>query len=157
MATYPLLFSFRDVVAGNGYYAGVVIDGRAILVEDEEGSWFYGVEPGGVAGHGDTAQEAHQDFRAGYRSVLADLSDEADDFAAFKRLAMDFLTTVNRPNEVLWEGAVERVRSGELDLNWLPQRSSDLKREVKVVELREDPRNAINDPDTQSPHQSLAA
>ena len=101
-------------------------------------------------------QEAHQDFRAGYRSVLADLAEETEDFASFKALAEDFLHTVNRPNETQWEEAVQLVRKGELSLDWLPQRSADLARRIEVVELQ-DPRSKINDPDTQSPFQSLAA
>jgi hypothetical protein len=156
MATYPLLFGFRDVVAGAGFWAGVAVDGRALLVEDEEGAWFYGVEPGGIAGHGATAQEAHQDFRAGYRSVLSDLADEATSFEDFQRLAHGFLSTVNRPNEAQWREAVERVRAGEVNLDWLPQRSADKPRRHKVKEL-EEPRGAVNDPENQSPFQSLAA
>ena len=102
MGTYPLLFSFRDVVAGRGFWAGVAVEGRAVMVEDEDGAWFYGVEPGGVAGHGATGQEAHQDFLVGYRSVLADLAEEAEDFPSFEALATEFLSTVNRPTEEQW-------------------------------------------------------
>ena len=156
MAEYPLLFGFRDVIAGSRFWAGVHIDGRALLVEEDDGAWLYGVEPGSVAGYGATAQEAHQDFRAGYRSVLADLAEEAEDFAAFKALVQDFLSTVNRPNEAQWEEAVQLVRTGELNLEWLPQRSANLARRIEIVELK-DPRREINDPDTQSPVQSLAA
>ena len=148
MATYPLLFSFHDVVAGSGFWAGVVKDGRALLVEDEESSWFYGVDPGSVAGNGSTAQEAHQDFRAGYRSVLADFADEADDFETFKALAMDFLSAVNVPNEVLWEEAVKDADSADRP-DWLPKRSAKLDRRLEVVELQE-PRETINDPSSQS-------
>jgi hypothetical protein len=156
MAEYPLLFGFSDVVAGSGYWARVAIDGRVLLVQDEDGAWLYGVQPGGIAGHGATVQEAHQDFRAGYRSVLADLAEEAENFTAFEALVSEFLNTVNRPNEAHWEQLVQLVRAGKLDLEWLPQRSADLARCVKIVEL-EDPRSEINDPDTQSPVQSLAA
>lgn len=126
--TYPLLFTFQDVVACSGFWAGVTIDGRAVLVEEGDGTWLYGVEPGSVAGEGATAQEAYQDFRAGYRSVLADLAEEAADFRTFEALATEFLSTENRPNEARWAASVQLVRAGDLDLSWLPKRSADLAR-----------------------------
>ncbi len=155
--TYPLLFTFRDLVKGNDFWAGVSIEGRAVLDEDEdEGAWFYGVQPGSLAGHGETGQEAHQDFLRGYRSVLSDLADVAEDFTAFKTLANEFLSTINRPVERQWEEAVALVRAGDLKLGWLPKRNADLKRKIEIVEVElRDTRAAINNP--ASPLQSLAA
>ncbi len=159
MDTYPLLFSFHDVVAGNGFFAGVTIDGRALLEEDEEGAWFYGVEPGSLAGHGSTRQEAHQDFRAGYRSVLADIAYEVESFSQFEVLARDFLCTINGPTEADWKELVGQVRSGDLNLNGPPRRDADLARKVTIMELEleEDRQSVINDPKAQSSRQSLAA
>jgi len=158
MATYPLVFGFHDVVGGSGFWAEVRIDGRAIMVEEDDGTWFYGVEPGGLAGHGATAQEAHEDFRAGYRSVLADIVEEAEDFRAFRARVTDFLSTVNRPNEAEWEANL--VRAGELKLDWLPVRRAGapgrIEERIRVEELQ-DPQGVINDPDISSTTQSLAA
>ncbi len=155
-AVYPLLFTFRDVIAGNGFLAGVAVDGRAVLEESpEDGAWFYGVDPGGIAGHGETSQEAHQEFREVYRSILDDISAEAADFPAFEALVTEFLSSINRPNEEQWLESVELVKAGELDLGWLPKSSSQRERCIKVTELHE-PRS-INGPSAQSPRQSLAA
>lgn len=145
MATYPLLFSFHDVVAGKGFVAGVTMDGRAILVEDEEGAWFYGVEPGSLAGFGSTHQEAHQDFRSGYRSVLADIADEAQDFDQFYELVEEFLTTPNEPNLDDWNEAVQEVRSGAVNLEWLPRRDAEASRRHNIVELEEPSTGAQTD------------
>lgn len=153
MTAYPLVFGFYDVIAGTGFWAAVWIDGRAIMVDEDDGVWFYGVEPGGVAGHGVSAQEAHEDFRAGYRSVLADIADEAEDFSTFKTQVTDFLTTINRPNEAEWEESAKLRRAEDLKLGWLPVRKAStpgpIEERIRIEELQ-DPQGTINDPDTAS-------
>lgn len=42
MTRYPLLFGFRDLIAGNGFVAGVAINGRALLVDEDDGFWIFG-------------------------------------------------------------------------------------------------------------------
>jgi hypothetical protein len=50
MTRYPLLLGFHDLVAGNGYIAGIALsNGRALLVDEGDGFWMYGVNPGGMA------------------------------------------------------------------------------------------------------------
>lgn len=75
MKAYPLLFSYRDPVIGNGYVAGVEMRGRALLTaEDDEGWWVEGVSPGGFASGGATRQEALSSFRTTYQHVLVDIA-----------------------------------------------------------------------------------
>ena len=52
MTHYPLLFGFRDLVAGNGFVAGVNLNGRALLADEGDGFVMYGVNPGGIAAGG---------------------------------------------------------------------------------------------------------
>jgi len=149
MPTYPILFGFRDAVAGSGFVATVAIDGRVLMVNEDGGVWFYGVEPGGVAGYGGTAQEAHEDFRTRYRSVLDDIAEEASDFSTFKIQVEDFLCTVNEPTEALWKASAKLVGDGHLDLEWLPQRPVPRKKiQDRIrIEQAQEKRRAINNPD----------
>jgi hypothetical protein len=45
MTRYPLLLGFRDLIAGNGFVASVALNGRALLVDEGDGFWMYGVNP----------------------------------------------------------------------------------------------------------------
>lgn len=123
---YPILFGYRDLVAGNGYYAGVKTDGRALLVDEDDGSWVYGVNPGGLAASGHDHSSATTAFRAAYRSVLFDIAAEAQDFDDFKRRTEAFFRETNEPTEQAWHDAVACVRAGTVnDLDWLERRSAD--------------------------------
>ena len=46
MTKYPLLFTFRDKIEGRDFVAEVVAHGRVLAVEEQEGWWLYGVQPG---------------------------------------------------------------------------------------------------------------
>ena len=80
MTRYPLLLGFRDLIAGNGFVASVALNGRALLVDEDDGFWMYGVNPGGLAAGGSTAAEALAEFRKDYRLVLFDIATEAEGF-----------------------------------------------------------------------------
>ena len=113
MTTYPLLFGFRDLVAGRGFFAEIAVDGRAILVEEEDASfWMYGVNPGAIAAGGDCTGAARSEFRSLYRSVLFDFAGVAEDFAELKQLVADFFNQTNEDNEARWAAAVKQVRAG---------------------------------------------
>lgn len=82
---YPVLFSYRDLVEGRGFVAGVGTSGRALLDKDDDGEvTVNGVSPGGLGGIGGSRREAMADFRDGYRTVLYDLAAEARDFEEFR-------------------------------------------------------------------------
>jgi hypothetical protein len=125
MTRYPLLFGFRDLIAGNGYAAGVTLRGRALLVDEGDGFWMYGVNPGGIAAGGETHGEAQAEFRQGYRSVLFDIAAQASDFADFRRQALAFFQETNIPTEREWEEAVVEVRKGNVVAEWLPTKKAD--------------------------------
>jgi len=118
---YPLVFSFRDLIAGNGYVAAVAMDGRVVLAEEEdEDVWMFGVQPGGIAGGDRQKKLACAEFKKSYRSVLFDLAAEALSFAEFKLKVTAFFDQVNDPNFADWERALEEVRAKSLSLPDLP-------------------------------------
>lgn len=100
MTEFPLLFTFRGLVAGNGFVAAVEACGRAPLVrESEEDWWFYGVEPGGIGEGGKTANEAHLAFNSSINGVLADVAEETPSFKDFKATAESFFGEIDRTDE----------------------------------------------------------
>ena len=109
MTRYPILFGFQDLIAGNGFVAGVTVNGRALLVDEEDGYWMYGVNPGGIAASGATASEAQAEFRVIYRSVLFDAAAEAVDFASFRSEVERFFSETNEPTKTEWDEAVQAL------------------------------------------------
>src|SRR5258706_8580365 len=97
MTQYPLLFGFNDLLAGKGFFAGVSVSGRGLLVDEGDGFWMYGVNPGGVAAGGKTPAEAQSEFRLVYRSVPFDIASEAMDFHGFKEEVDRFFNDTNKP------------------------------------------------------------
>lgn len=140
MTEYPLLFTFRDVIVGNCFVAGVEANGRALMVEEREGEfWLYGIEPGAIAGSGGTFEEAYADYRDNHRLALYDIAHEATDFDAFKAEVEAYYNSTPQATLKAWEGAVVRVRAGEVENPGLPRQSADSPRGLKVFEARLEP------------------
>lgn len=138
MPRYPLLFGFRDLVAGNGFIAGVRVDGRALLVQEAENDfWMYGVTPGAIAAGGLTPGEAQAEFRLRYRSVLYDVAAEAKDFGEFRTEVERFFHQADQSEAVEWEAAVREVRQGQVSADWLPRGKAEARFGIEVVELKE--------------------
>ena len=140
-----MLFGFRDLVAGKGFVAGVVVNGRALLVDEGDGFWMFGVSPGGLAAGGKSHGEAQAEFRQGYRSVLFDIAALADDFDSFRQQVLSFFHETSEPTEREWEEALAEVRSGKVVADWLPMRKVDSNagQGVEVVRL-EHPNPSLN-------------
>lgn len=129
MKLHPLVFSFRDIIAGNGFFALVVMDGRVLLTEeDDHDIWMFGVQPGGLAGGvagggvpGTEAQRnsAFAEFKKGYLSVLFDIASEAVTFEDFDTKTKAFFDEVNTPNALEWEKALAEVRATNACLSGL--------------------------------------
>lgn len=127
MKHYPLVFSFRDMVAGNGFVAHVIVDGRVLLVEeDDEDIWMFGVQPGCVAGGDKERRTAFAEFKNNYLGALYDIAAEASSFADFKKLTEQFFQEVNEPNARDWTEALRRVREAGICLSDLPTVNADL-------------------------------
>jgi hypothetical protein len=48
------MFTFRDKVTSRGFIADVTTYGRLLAVHEDDGWWFCGVNPGGLASGGKT-------------------------------------------------------------------------------------------------------
>lgn len=46
---YPLLFDYKDCIAGNGFLAAVVVSGRALMRSEDDEWWMHGVQPSAIA------------------------------------------------------------------------------------------------------------
>lgn len=115
MANYPLMFTFRDAVSGNGFLAGVTLSGRALMVKEGEQDWcIYGVRPAGIAETGVTPQEAYLRFRNRYKDVLFDIAEESRDYETFRRETERFYYEPSADEEQRWEEAVEALRCGKV-------------------------------------------
>jgi hypothetical protein len=140
MTHYPLLFTFRDKVSGEGFLAGVTVHGRGLAVEEADGWWMYGVEPGDLAAGGATFTEAQREFRKTFTTILFDIAEDAKDFKTFKAEVSRFFKGVNHPTAQEWQAAVLEVRAGKITAEaisqGLPTKPANSPRSVQVKLLR---------------------
>ena len=135
MKRYPLLFAYKDLIAGQGFLASVAIAGRALICEDEEGCWMYGIQPGGICADGDSQKEAAAGFRSLYQAALYDMAAEAPAFAAFRQESQRFFEDEDRLLAKEWWEAVAAVRQGDLKSDWLSRRPAGSPRSIEVVQI----------------------
>ncbi len=115
MSHYPLMFTFRDAVSGDGFLAGVTLSGRALMVKEGENEWcVYGVRPAAIAETGTTPQEAYLRFRNRYKDVLFDISGESKNFEDFRRETERFYYEPDAQEEQRWEEAFQNLRCGKV-------------------------------------------
>jgi len=133
---YPLYFGFSELVAGRGFFANVIMNGRVLAEEESEGWWVYGVNPGAIAAGGRSLHDAVAKFRHQTKSVLMDFASEAESFAAFEALIRDFFDT-SAPESIRdWDDARAAVRAGKATLTDLSQERADRSCVVSVDELK---------------------
>jgi hypothetical protein len=130
MTHYPIMFTWRDVVSGHGYLAGVTLYGTALITKEDDGKWWaYGVRPGAIADFGETAQEALSKFHERYKMVLYDFAGEVTNFDAFKNEVEKFYTQPDQEEEDRWMQAVLAIRNGKVDVeapfNALPRENPE--------------------------------
>lgn len=133
MKRFPLLFQFRDLIAGNKFLAGVEMNGRALLVDEDDGVWIYGVNPGGMAAAGEDKSEALNAFRKAYQVVLNDIVASAASFEEFEAEVTRFFAQESDADE--WAEAVEQVRAEGKSVDWVHSEDADSPRGVLVVKL----------------------
>jgi len=109
------MFTFQDVVSGNGFLSGITIQGTATMCMENDGKWWmYGVHPGGMAHFGDSVMEAFSKFRESYKTVLFDIAEETSNFDAFKTEVERFYWECGKDEETRWHAALQALRSGEV-------------------------------------------
>lgn len=115
MADYPLMFTLRDAVSGNGFLAGVTLTGRALMTKESDGKWWvYGVRPAPIAESGNTPEEAFLRFRNAYKNVLFDTAEGAVNYDAFRASVENFYFQPDEEEENRWQKAFSAIRSGSL-------------------------------------------
>lgn len=115
---YPLLFTFRERLQVAGRLVRVTACGRVSAFQDPDDNqwWFYGVNPGALAGQGSTPNSAFADFRIGFIQVMKDFAEESASVDDFEKLARAFFVQVADETDREWWAAVEEVRKGNIKL-----------------------------------------
>lgn len=119
----PLFFRYQGpLVAGRGFIAQVTLEGRCLL--EHTGRNFVsllGVNPGAVAGQGDSSDEAYRELRENIELVILDFAMEAASFDQFKEAVERFALETNRPLEVAWRASVEAAPAGKVAHSEFPE------------------------------------
>ena len=111
----PLLLNFREVLFGNGIVVEVHgFNGRALCVQESDGCWIYGVNPGGMAAFGESDVIARREFRQMFSGILREIATEANSFDQFHALVRAFFEDTNKEYEKEWLEAVDVVRKATL-------------------------------------------
>ena len=145
MTHYPLLFARREKVEGNGFIARVAVSGRILLTEENGEFWVEGINPGGFAAIGKSANEALVQFYLDFLAVLFDIASDAKDLEAFRTEVHKFFNETNAPALKEWEDAVLQVRAGEVDADWLTKKSAETTKLGVEVTLFSQPAASNND------------
>lgn len=128
---YPIMFTYRDAISGDGFLAGVTITGRALMVKEDDNKWWiYGVRPASIADVGDTPGEAFRQFRNSFKEVLFDMADVAREFNEFNDEAERFFYEPDHVEEGRWDTAYTLLRDGKVQpeppfFSALPKQSPD--------------------------------
>ena len=130
----PLLFSYRDTLFGPGMIIEVrVQNGRALYMEEADGGWMYGVNPGGMAAPGSSLQEAHQAFRQTFSQVLVDLILDTKSEQEYRFAVEQFVRETNDAYASEWQAAVEVVRAQAPNTTGLSKAPAESPLTVEVV------------------------
>lgn len=111
--TFPLFFTYTNIVKTPAFHAVVTTTGRALLTHHEGESWVCsGIEPGGLDAEGEEAIDATKQFATEFQLVLEDMAGEAENFGAFELAVRRFFENQNRDGDRLWHNAVAAIQSG---------------------------------------------
>ncbi|HYN22386.1 MAG TPA: hypothetical protein VE078_15605 [Thermoanaerobaculia bacterium] len=124
------------MVEGNGFVAGVIIAGRALVIEEEGRFWVEGVNPGGFSAGGDSRQGALFELGSELRAVLFDFAADSGSFEEFRASVEQFFHETSAMVLKEWEEAVEEIRAGKVTADWLKTRPADSPLSVVVVLVR---------------------
>lgn len=110
-ATWPLLFTYKSRVFGNGYIAEIEMSGRLLAELEMEGVWLYGVNPGAVAVGAATLATANVDLHKALAGVFADFAEESTTFADFANVVEKFFNATDAESVTEWQHAVARMKA----------------------------------------------
>lgn len=137
MSKHSIVFGLRHVVQGEGFVAGVAVDGRALVHEAEDSVWVESVNPGGFSATGSSITEAITEFRRAHAAILFDIAAEATRFASFREQVERLFEQCSPRVVHEWERAAEEVREGRVPARWLPRRpAAECPVRIRVQEIR---------------------
>lgn len=130
---YPLLFTFRDTLFGNGFVVEVqASNGRALCVHEDDQYWVYGINPGGVSVCGDDPEAARAAFRQTFSNVLVDLALVSNSIEQFRSSVDQFFNETNDGYVPDWQEAVGFVQRGQVTLAGVPLAPANSQRSITV-------------------------
>ncbi|MCC6645059.1 MAG: hypothetical protein IT374_05735 [Polyangiaceae bacterium] len=144
MKNYPIVFSCRDTIVGNGFVAQVSIDGRAVLTHEDGGDlWMFGVQPGSVAGgigavqhvNGAACAAAFAQFKEHHTMSLFDIASDAESFDVFKSEVEKYFAQVHEANARDWAEALEAVRRSQTAIDDVVTLSADSRKPSLRVDV----------------------
>lgn len=117
MDRLPIIYSYRQVVVGNQFFATVYLQGHAILSTCEADEvWMEAVAPAGFAAVGPDRGCAFAAFRDAWHKVLIDIANDSANFSDFHARCGEFLSSAHPDFVDEWQELVAEVnRTGFTD------------------------------------------
>lgn len=132
---WPLLFTYKGPVIGNGFLSHVELCGRILAVPETEGVWLDGVNPGAFAVGATTLDEANQILRDALTKVFLDFAESTKSFASFKTTVEEFYHKTDDETLTRWEVALKALEAGQLFVpTGLPRKPKEWVCSVAVTE-----------------------
>jgi len=151
MSSYPLFFTFKHVIQGDDFRAIIEAKGKALMVNEDDKWWIYGVKPGGTAAHGASLTEGLSNFHTTFKNVLLDIASESQSAYRFKLEARDFFDSVDEEELKTWETARNKLRSEKIacpkDIDALKRETSDPDCSIDIILVRKTKRPGIKKKD----------
>ncbi len=87
---WPLLFTHKGSVFGNGFLADIELCGRLLAEPNAEGVWLYGVKPGALAVGAVNLATANTELLKALVAVFVDFAEESKTFGQFKSMVEQY-------------------------------------------------------------------
>ncbi|MBA3638768.1 MAG: hypothetical protein M3541_22275 [Acidobacteriota bacterium] len=154
----PLIFTYRDLIAGNKFQATVAVRGRALAhLDADDEIWIEGVQPGGMSGTGVSLQEAHADFRRGFTAILIEIASLSSDFASFEAEVHRFFYEKNEVAMQEWGASIDPARAEQLAAQFALDRIKPDTEPYVLVQQKHEERLTPCDNSVVNPEPALAA
>ena len=131
---WPLLFTYRGTILGNGFLAEVEFQGRVLATPEIDGVWVDGVNPGAIAVGGKTLADTRTELINTLARVFVDFAEQQGTFDDFRARVERFYSETDTNTEREWAEAVAAVRGGTVvGPEGMPKKDADSTPYVKVT------------------------
>ncbi len=111
---WPLLFTYRGTIMGQGFLASVSFCGRLLATVEPEGVWLDGVNPGALAVGGPSMEAANVELRETITRVLGGYASASSTFEAFRGAVERYYHETDEYSTTTWDTALEELKAGRL-------------------------------------------